>query len=384
MPELVALDLPGGARFADALARVWETGDAIAPLDRRLPHQAKERQLATLGPTAIIDETGERRALSGGAGVEPGDAVVVATSGSTGDPRAVVLTHDAVAASAAASSARLGVDPRQHRWLACLPLAHIGGLSVVLRAVLTGTAVTLQDGFDAAAVSEAARRDGVTHVSLVATALGRIDPAIFVRVLLGGAAPPAELASNIVTTYGLTETGSGVVYDGRPLDTVELAIGTGRADEGALDEILVRAPMLLRTYRDGFDPRVSGPDGRGGWLPTGDAGRIGVDGLLAVDGRIADVVVTGGEKVWPVALEAVLLRHPLVSDVAVWKRPDPEWGERVVAFVVPVDPLSPPALGALRDLAAAELAPWAAPRELVIVGALPRTASGKVRRRALE
>jgi O-succinylbenzoic acid--CoA ligase len=142
--------------------------------------------------------------------------------------------------------------------------------------------------------------------------------------------------------------------------------------------------MLLRAYRGGpdglgdADPRLEG-----GWFPTGDAGELAADGTLTVFGRIAEVVVTGGEKVWPVAVERVLARHPGVAEAAVWKRPDPEWGDRVVAWVVPADPADPPALGPLRDLVTAELAPWAAPKELVVVDALPRTAGGKVRRAAL-
>ena len=383
MPDLVALDLPGGAAFVDAVARIWEAGDAVAPLDRRLPAAPARDQVRALRPTAVLDESGERRSLEGGQGVEAGDALVMTTSGSTGDPRAVVLTHDAVAASAAASTKRLGVDPSRHRWLACLPLAHVGGMSVVLRAMLTGTPVTVQDSFDADAVAAVGRRGEATHVSLVATALARIDASAFVGILLGGAAPPAALAPNVVTTYGMTETGSGVVYDGRPLDGVELAIGTGQGEGAVRGEILVRCPMLLRVYRDGADPRVAGPDGLGGWFPTGDGGRLNASGRLEVDGRMAEVVVTGGEMVWPTALEAVLGRSPGVREIAVWKRPDPEWGERVVVWVVPADRGDPPVLEALRALAASELAPWAAPRELVLVDELPRTASGKVRRSAL-
>jgi len=314
MPELVALDLPGGAAFVEAVQRVWEAGDAVAPLDRRLPGPAARDQLAALRPTVVIDESGERRTLPGGQPVEAGDALVIATSGTTGDPRAVVLTHDAVAASARASSAQLGVDPARHRWLACLPLAHIGGLSVVLRALVTGTPVTVHNGFDADRVNECGLRGEATHVSLVATALRRVDPAAFTAVLLGGAAPPAGLAPNVVTTYGMTETGSGVVYDGVALDGVELAIGKGEED-GAPGEVLVRGPMLLRAYRDGFDPRIAGPDGRGGWLPTGDAGELHPDGRLEVVGRIAEVIVTGGEKVWPSAVEAVLAGHEGVREI---------------------------------------------------------------------
>ena len=380
MPDLVALDLPGGPGFVEALLEAWASGSAVAPLDRRLPAPARAAQLAALAPTRLRSADGTTVDWPGGRPVAGGDALVIATSGSTGVPRAVVLTHEALAASARATSSRLGVDPSRHHWLACLPLAHIGGLSVVTRALLTGTPLTVRDGFEAGEVERLGREGQCTHVALVATALGRIDPEVFERVLLGGAAPPADLADNVVTTYGMTETSSGVVYDGRALDGVELAIGTGRPGEGTEGEILVRGPMLLRCYRDGDDPRIPGPDGAGGWLATGDGGRLGPDDRLEVDGRLAEVVVTGGEKVWPVAVERVLARHPGVAEVAVWKRPDAEWGERVVAYVVPADRSAPPALAELASLVRAELSSWAVPKELVLCEGLPRTASGKVRR----
>src|SRR5436309_14612391 len=136
--------------------------------------------------------------------VDDGDAVVVATSGTSGEPKGVVLTHDALRASAVATSARLGVDPTHDRWLACLPLAHVGGLSVITRALATGTPVTVPGGFDAAAVDTAARDEGATLVSLVATALRRIDAGRFRVIVLGGSAPPRQLPDNVVTTYGMT------------------------------------------------------------------------------------------------------------------------------------------------------------------------------------
>jgi O-succinylbenzoic acid--CoA ligase len=382
MPELVALELPGGRGFLDALRAVWDTGDAAAPLDPRLPPAASRALLAALRPGKLVGADGVLQRRPDGLPVEEGDALVVATSGSTGLARGVVLTHAAVAASARATTERLGVDPDRHRWLACLPLAHIGGLSVVTRSLLTGTPVTVLPSFEAATVEEIGRRGEATHVALVATALRRLDPAVFTTILLGGAAPPGGLPPNVVTTYGMTETGSGVVYDGIPLQGVEVAIGGGDGG-GQSGEVLVRGPMLLRAYRDGPVPWVAGPDGKGGWLPTGDGGRLEADGRLTVDGRLSEVVVTGGEKVWPAAVERVVAAHPAVGEVAIWKRPDPEWGERVVAWVVPRDPASPPVLESLRALVHETLPPWHAPKELVLVGSLPRTPSGKVRRASL-
>ena len=374
MAEVVALDLPAGQGFVDAMLAAWAAGDAVLPIDPRLPKPAVARLLAALQPTRMVDPGGSYP-LPGGRPTEDGDALVVATSGTTGEPKGVVLTHHAVRASAQATSRRLGVDPARDHWVACLPLAHIGGLSVVMRALLTDTPFTLLERFDATEV-ERRGRGGATLVSLVATALQRTDTSGYRLVLLGGAAPPERLAANVVTTYGMTEAGSGVVYDGRPLDGVQLRIGDGSL--GAEGEVLVGGPMLLRTYRDGSLPFLEG-----GWLPTGDAGTLDPEGVLSVFGRMAEVVVTGAEKVWPVSVENVIARHPGIAEVGVWKRPDIEWGERVVAWVVPVDPASVPSLDELRSTVSEQLAPWAAPKELVVVKALPRTPSGKVRRSGL-
>jgi len=140
--------------------------------------------------------------------------------------------------------------------------------------------------------------------------------------------------------------------------------------------------MLLRCYRDGGDGRVVGPDGVRDWFATGDAGHLDDDGKLVVSGRVGEVITTGAEKVWPDAVERILMAHPGVAEVAVWKRPDPEWGERVVAWVVPAE--GGPSLDELRLMVTDAMAPWAAPKELVLVDDLPRTAAGKIRRRALD
>jgi O-succinylbenzoic acid--CoA ligase len=371
VPALVAVVASGSDAFVAALQRVWDAGDAVLPLDPRLPAPAAEALLTSLAPAAVLDpRDGERHPRPGGREVEPGDALVVPTSGTTGAPKGAVLTAAAVAASAEATSARLAVDRGRDRWLACLPLAHVGGLSVVTRALHTGTPLTVLPAPEPAAVEEAARTGGATLVSLVATALGRLDASGFRAVVLGGSAPPARLPANVHTTWGMTETGSGVVYDGVPLAGVDLRVVDG--------ELHVRGPMLARAYRDGAPVA-----GEGGWLRTGDAAELGPDGRLLVSGRLDDVIVTGGEKVHPDAVERVLRSVAGVAEVAVAGRPDPEWGQAVVAWVVPADPAAPPALGVLRDAVKGVLPAWAAPRRLVVVSALPRTTIGKVRRSAL-
>ncbi len=368
MPELVAIDLPGGPEFVEALQAAWDAGHAVAPLDQRLGGPARERSLQVLRPARVVTRDGTEH-REDAAPVDDGDALVVATSASTGEPKGVVLTHKAVAASAKATSARLGADPATHRWLACLPLSHIGGLSVVTRSLLTGTPLTVLDGFDATEVSAAAGPNVL--VSLVPTALARVRADDFYRVLLGGSAPPGRLGPNIVVTYGMTETGSGVVYDGSPLDGVEMSTRSS-------GEVTLRCPMLLRAYRDGTVPLDEA-----GWFATGDAGAIDGEGKLHVKGRLSDMIITGGENVWPAAVERILRQHPGVAEVAVSSKPDPEWGERIVACVVPTAPTGAPRLDELRALVSDQFAAFAAPKELLLVTALPMTSIGKLRRQAL-
>lgn len=399
MPDLVALDIPGGVEFVNALERIWDNGDAAAPLDPRLSPASTRSLIATLRPSSVVTRDSTLTKLPDGVPVENGDALVMATSGSSGEPKGVILTHQAIESSAQATNKRLKVDPSRHSWLACLPLSHVGGLGVVTRAMLSGTPLTVLDGFDANEVETIARSGHATHTSLVATALRRVDPLLFECILLGGAAPPNELAPNVVTTYGMTETASGLVYDSVPLDGVEVAIGTGAPGCGASGEILIRAPMLFRAYRsfrsdrtDRVDldsdienaktMRIGGPDGLGNWFPTGDAGSLDAHGHLHVYGRIAEVIVTGGEKVWPIAVERVISGCAGVREVAVWKRKDVEWGERVVAWVVAQEGVSL-RLDSLREQVADAIAPWAAPKELVIVESLPRSPLGKVLRKHL-
>jgi len=371
----VAFDQEPSVHLFRAIAHVLDAGDAFCILDQRLDDHLKQAQLELYRPTKLIDQDGTEHRLSDGLGTEPGDALCCATSGSSGTPKVAVLTKDALIASATLTSAALGVDPTAHCWLSCLPWAHIGGLTVALRALFTGTPLEILPHFDADAVAEMAGAGRVTHTSLVATALKRVDPALFVGILLGGSAPPAGLPSNVTTTYGMTETGSGIVYNNRALPGVQVHV------DPQTSGLLVKSPTLLRTYRNAPHPLVVGPDGSDGWLPTGDSGSVSDDGFVTVTGRIDEVIATGGEKVHPNVVERALHGISFVTELCVWKRVDPTWGERVVLYVVPRENRHL----TLEDFApwTERLAPWERPKELVLLPELPRTPSGKIARRLL-
>lgn len=362
MTRVVALVMPAGPEFVAAVARTWDDGDAVFPVDLRLPQAERNRLFRSIRPTHVFDGTDAVTVL-GGVAAEPGDALIVATSGTTGEPKGAVLTMDAVTAAAETSNAHLGADPASDRWLLALPPAHIGGFGVVARSVIAGIPITALPEFDPELVAGAT---DATLTALVPTALRRIDSSRFRRILLGGSAIPRERPENTIATYGLTESGGGIVYDGRPLPGVEV-----RIDDG---EVMLRSATLLRTYRDGTDPLTAD-----GWLPTGDIGVL-EDGVLSVSGRADDVIITGGEKVWPHRVEAVLADLVGVTDVAIVGRADPEWGAVVTALVVPADAASPPALDDLRDAVKATLPAYMAPRLIEFRAAIPRTALGKIRR----
>ena len=324
--------------------------------------------------------------MAGGRPV-PGDvAAVVTTSGTTAEPRHVVLTRQAMESSARAVTAALEVTPGEDRWLACVPLHHVAGLAIVARSYFCQTALAVHPSFDVSAVDKAAGRS--TVVSLVPTMLSRLlDAEVplrrFRRLLLGGGpiAPSllgrAKLAGiEVTTTYGLTETGGGCVHDGKPLPGVQISISSN-------GEILVKGPVVMRGYHhEAPANRCAFTDD--GWLRTGDLGRIGGEGLLRVIDRIKDIVVTGGVNVSPTAVEAVIVEHPAVDDVCVTGAADEQWGERVVAFIVPRPGLEPPTLEELRSFSSERLAASELPRELRIVGSIPRSSGGKLLRRRVQ
>jgi O-succinylbenzoic acid--CoA ligase len=381
--DLVAVTLPPGRDWAGIVGKVWEVGAAVFPVDHRFPTSLSRDLLDRAAPTIIVDAAGWHRPGSGRP-VGDGAALVVHTSGTGGVPKLVQFDRPAIDAAVASSTLALEASPHD-RWLCCLPLAHVGGLLVLLRSILLGAPVTIHPRFDPEAI--AAEADSA-FVSLVPTMLVRLldahaDMSRFRAMLVGGAAVPAWLGdraraagANVIETYGLTESCGGVVYNGRPLPGTEARI------DGA-GGIQLRGPTVMRGYLDDAEG-TAGAFAGGGWLRAGDAGWIDGQGRLRVAGRLDDLINTGGEKVWPAEVEAVLQGHPGVAEVAIVGRPDPEWGQRVVAYVVPADPTAPPSLEALRGHVVASLPRQAAPRQLVLVPeGLPRTASGKVRRAAL-
>ncbi len=305
----------------------------------------------------------------------------ILTSGTAGEPRPIGLTYGNFLFSAVGSAFNIGVDPGD-RWLCCLPLSHVAGLSIILRSVIYGTTAVLLDGFDTEQVASTLVSGDISLLSLVPTQLIRLleadaDLSRPRAILIGGGPVPADAldealgrGATLVQTYGMTETCSQVTTlapddaerkvgsAGRPLLTTHVRIEAG--------EILVQGPTVA--------PGCYEADG---WLHTGDLGHIDEEGFLYVNGRRSEVIVTGGENVMPAEVEAVLLAHPSVADAAVVGRPDPEWQEAVCALVVVADGKEA-SDDELRSHCASSLAPFKVPKRVAFVSSLPRTASGKL------
>jgi o-succinylbenzoate---CoA ligase len=374
--ELLAVEMPQGRGWIDVIHRCWVSGVALLPLDVRMAQRERAAVLDRARPAAVLDAAGETTVFAGAEPVSPETALVVATSGTGGEPRLAELSRAAVAAAVEGSTLALG--GADTTWVACLPPSHVGGLMVLLRAELGGSPVVGLERFDAEAVVAVGR----ALVSVVPTMVARLVAAGVeldgMTLLVGGGALAPELAATatgrgarVVTTYGLTETCGGVVYDGLPFEHTEVRV----EPEG---EILVRGPTLMEGYRG--DPAATGAAFTvDGWLRTGDLGELD-DRMLNVFGRRDEVIRTGGEQVWPHEVERRLAAHPKVRDVIARGEPDPEWGAQVVAAVVPTSPDDPPTLEELRDWTREELASFKAPRRLELIAEVSRTRTGKIRR----
>jgi O-succinylbenzoic acid--CoA ligase len=349
-------------------------GAVAVPVDLRL--SARERALVTEGTTEVIDGavigTPAAEAVLRDRHDLDAPAIVVHTSGTSGQAKAVELTYGNWLWSALGSAVALGLHP-QERWLCALPLTHVGGLSIVLRSAIYATTAVVHERFETARVLDALMAPGgPTIVSLVPTTLQRLldaglrDPPALRWALLGGAPSTTALQGRaaaagvrVAPTYGLTEACSQVTTLGAPLFCSRVRLASDR-------EILVGGPTVAP---------ASGPV-----LATGDLGDWSSDGALRVIGRKADTIISGGENVAPAEVEAVLEAHPDVFEAAVHGRSDPQWGEAVVATVVADDGVE---ADELRAWCAARLASYKVPKQIAFATALPRTGSGKLLRREL-
>ncbi|HTK15223.1 MAG TPA: AMP-binding protein [Acidimicrobiia bacterium] len=378
--------IAAGHPLAVAAVSAWDAGEAILPINSAAPPAERHRLLEQLRPTHVV-EGGTRQAVRGGIPAPADTAAIVVTSGTTAEPKGVELTRTGMEVMGRGYSAGLDADAGD-RWLTCLPLHHVASLGALARAYVTGASSVAHERFDIDRVARSPREEGATIVSLVPTTLSRLLDAgapldEFRRVIIGGAPLPDALRTRaesagvaVVDAYGLSETWGGFALDGIPIAGIETRLDAETA------EILVRGAPVMRGYR--LDPpRTAEVLAAGGWLHTGDIGEIDAVGRLRVVDRAKDLVISGGVNVSPTEVEHILATHPAVDDVCVIGVPDTEWGERVVAFVVPVPGSSPPTLEDLRVFAAAELAAPKLPRELRVVATIPRSTGGKALRRFL-
>jgi O-succinylbenzoic acid--CoA ligase len=423
----VAVLLPNGPEYVFLIHALVRLGLVLAPLNMRLSNGELGAQFDLLQLDCLIGAEWGRLASFEAAGrrvltLENLQALpaklftpvpfdlsrpqgLLFTSGTTGAPKAARLTFANHFWSALASASRLGMLP-DDRWLSCLPLYHVGGLAVLFRSCLFGSAVELHPNFDIPAIARSGR---YTLISLVPTMLyrlleaGAFFPARLRLILLGGAAASDELLAEVVRlnlpvalTYGLTEAASqaatmppaGVRQKpgsvGKPLLYLSARILGPEGQElppGEPGEIALSGPTVMEGYEG--DPEATRRTLQGGWLLTGDIGCLDEDGDLWVLQRRSDLIVSGGENVYPAEVESALRKHPAVAEACVVGIPDREWGQRVAAAVV---------LRGEQEVSAEELltftrrhlAGYKQPRLILPVEKLPQTASGKMERKQVQ
>jgi O-succinylbenzoic acid--CoA ligase len=375
----------GSAALAHAALEQLGPAGALAAVDIASQHDTPE-------PTAELRQTIDLSEVY----------TIIYTSGTTGRPKGALLTYANYWWSAIGSALNLG-SHADDRWLAVLPLFHVGGLSILVRAAIYGIPAVVHTSFDPAAANRAIDEDGVTIVSVVSTMLQRMlgergerpyPPALRCVLLGGGPAPQPLLEAcaargvPVVQTYGLSETASQVATlapadalrklgsAGQPLLPTELRI----AGAGEVGEILVRGPTVMRGYIN--RPEETAQALRDGWLHTGDLGYLDGEGYLYVVSRRHDLIISGGENIYPAEVESALLAHPAVEEAAVAGLPDERWGQAPVA-AVKLRPGMDVSEAELLDLCRRRLAGYKVPRQVRFVAALPRNAAGKLLRDAV-
>jgi len=391
---------PNGPGFVLAVHALMRIGAVLVPINTRLTPAEVEWQRNDAQLSHLLDEAAIQHLLqSPVAEAMPRDFdlalphSILYTSGTTGRPKGAILTYGNHWWNAVGSALNLGLRA-DDRWLACLPLFHVGGLSILLRSVIYGIATVVHPRFDAQRVNAAIDAQGVTIVSVVSTMLDRLlaergerpFPLTLRCLLLGGGPAPLPLLERaarahapVVQTYGLTETAAQVVTLA-PEDTLTRIGSAGKPLMGSQiriepdGEICVLGPTVSPGYLH-LPPRE-------GWLHTGDLGYLDADGYLYVLDRRDDLIISGGENVYPAEVEAALLAHPAVAEAGVFGEPDAEWGSRVAAAVM----LRTGCRASSDELTAfcrARLAGFKVPRRIEFREALPRNAAGKLLRREL-
>lgn len=434
--DRVALLLPNGVDFVLLVHAAARIGAVLAPLNTRLAQPELAWQLEDLDPRLLIFHTEQaqlaaelRQALphlasfdaTSVAEVQPVEtelrpsidlsavATIIYTSGTTGRPKGAMLTYGNHWWSAIGSALNLG-NHSDDRWLAALPLFHVGGLSILLRSAIYGVPAIVHETFSPKDVDRSIDEEGVTIVSVVTAMLERLleergqrpYPSTLRCVLLGGGPAPrplvevcAERGAPVVQTYGLTEAASQVATlspadalpklgsVGRPLPLTELRIERDDlpVSSGEVGEIVIRGPTVFHGYLN--RPEESAQALRGGWLHTGDLGYLDSNGLLYVLDRRDDLIVSGGENVYPAEIEAVLLAHPNVAEAAVVAAPNERWGQVPVAFIRPRPDSTPPDEAEVIAFCRERLARYKVPARALLVDDLPRNAAGKLLRAAL-
>ncbi|MCB0221732.1 MAG: o-succinylbenzoate--CoA ligase [Chrysiogenetes bacterium] len=411
----VAVHAPSGPEVVVLVHALWALRATLVPINLRLSDAERAAQLARVGHCPLLTlAEGEWEAewLDNAPldSVPKGMQLLLFTSGTTGVPKGALLSFEAIAASARAAKEALHYQ-RDERWLCCLPLYHVAGLSILYRCAFYGATLLLHPKFDAAALDHAVDEEGVTALSLVPTQLAAwLDvrgenkaPPTLRSVLLGGAGASPTLLERVrkvglplAPSFGMTETASQVcTLPPAQFAQIDLArlylpplpgVETRVRDEQGCDvpadtegEVWLRGPSLFSGYLSDVDAS-SAAVASDGWFRTGDWGRRNESGALMIVERRSDLILSGGENVYPAEVEAALESHAAVVEAGVFARPDERWGSRVAAAVVLRGPVDWEQLEAhCRE----RLAGYKVPREFFSCEGLPRTPTGKLQRARL-
>lgn len=378
---------------------------ALPDLKRRIEEESKDRMFRWKRSTELKTDT-NYKPVKGGSMNTASVHSIIYTSGSTGTPKGVEITFSNLLWHGIAFGIRYGASSSD-RWLLVTPLFHVGGYAIIFRSVLHGSSIILHHGFEAAKVAESLDRDMITLVSFVPTMLERVlklhrEPfsADLRLIFLGGSRTPSFLQREIqrrrlpvMLTYGMTETCSQVAISsvGSPGDfdknsyrtifPITMAIKSGRvfvSRLGKVGEILVRGPTVCRGYWQ--NPKMTTAAFKDGWFCTGDLGLLDDQGGVVVLGKKDDMMISGGENIYPADIESSLLQHKAIEDAVVIGREDRGWGQRVEAVVKVKEDSHPPSASELTKFLRERVGSYKIPKVYHFWAAIPKTPSGKTRR----